>query len=463
MRRVLTQLALAACVALVVLMSTAGAASAKKPASLPVVDWTQMMSYDQMTKMLQDLHTAYPQTTSLFSIGHTWQERQLWCLELSAPIFSARWKTGVAMFGNIHGGEQQSGMSAAYTAWWLATQYGKDAKATKILRQYNVYIVPLINPDGYQRSFLVSTRTNMRPTDHNGIAGPFSDPRVDLNGDGVIAQLYQQTSGTPPDAGTIVTSSTAPTGVERLNGITQYEARDADGNGIFGDDDFGSNVDMNRNFDYLWNFHDVSVIPNLGANAWTSAGPDVASEPEVKAVQNFLITHKVAALSTLHTGEQSVLWPWCYSPQPTTDDAFMSSVAGNMVSAWSTTTGRPMYKMTSYNDYPTSAELIDWAWGRLHIHAYTQEVYTPNTRDATNDPTAFDWYYRPNPTDQWIYIGDFQGQHNIWFRNTGSAQMQGKPAIYQDKMVAGVKDSFVVMALSEPHGAGEIVPDWIVW
>src|SRR5665647_1736536 len=108
----------------------------------------------------------------------------------AAPIAAARTRTGVALFGNIHGGEQQGGMGAAYTAWWLATQYGRDAKATKILSRYNVYIVPLINPDGYNQSFISSTRQNMRPTDRNGIAGPFSDPYTDTNGDGIIAQLY---------------------------------------------------------------------------------------------------------------------------------------------------------------------------------------------------------------------------------------------------------------------------------
>ena len=455
MRRVLTVLALAMCIVLLGLMSTAGLASAAQP---PAVDWTQMLNYDQMSQMLQDLHAAYPTTTSLFSIGHSWQERQLWCLELSAPMSAAKNKTGVALFGNIHGGEQQGGMGAAYTAWWLATQYGKDATATKILSKYNVYIVPLINPDGYQRSFLVSTRQNMRPTDKNSTAGPFSDPRVDTNADGMIAQIYQQTTGTPPDVGTIVTGST-PAGVTRFLNTTVYESLgDADHNGVWADDDFGSTVDMNRNFDYLWNFHDVSVIPNLGANAWSSAGPNAASEPEVQAVQDFLISHPVAAETTLHTGEQSVLWPWCYSPDPTSDDAFMGTVSQEMAAAWSATTGRGMYTMTSYDDYPTSAELIDWAWGRLHIHSYTQEVY--QGYNASNPDT---WYQRTTPPDQWVYVGDWQGQHSIWFRNTGSAQLQGKAVPYQDKLVAGVKDSFVVMALSEPSGAGAIVPEWIVW
>ena len=86
---------------------------------------------------------------------------------------------------------------------------------------------------------------------------------------------------------------------------------------------------MNRNFDYLWNYQDVSTTPKLGANSWTSAGPTAASEPEVQSVQNFLNTHPVCLpRGGLHTGEQSVLWPWCWSPAPTSDDSFMGAIAG---------------------------------------------------------------------------------------------------------------------------------------
>jgi len=114
-----------------------------------------------------------------------------------------------------------------------------------------------------------------------------------------------------------------------------------------------------------------------------------------------------------------------------------------------------MYTMQSYDDYPTSAEVIDWAWGRLHIHAYTQEVYARGTG-------TYNWGDM-TPPDQWIYIGDWQGQQNIWFRNTGSAQLVGKAPLEQAKLVAGVKDSFVQMVFSEPSGAGSIVPSWIIW
>ena len=60
-------------------------------------------------------------------------------------------------------------------------------------------------------------------------------------------------------------------------------------------------------------------------------------------------------------------------------------------------------------------------------------------------------------------MGDWQGQHNIWFSNTASAQLLGHAVVDEDKLDAGVKDSFVVMALSEPSGSGACVPDWIQW
>jgi hypothetical protein len=477
MKQVFRWVGLASCVVLLAFVLLAGSAFAgpsSPNATPPAIDWTgspdnMHLTYDQMSQMLQDLNTQYPNITKLFSIGHSWQERQLWCLQLSAPIAAAGNKTAVAMFGNIHGGEQQSGQSAAYTAWYLATQYGKDPAVTKLLSKYNVYIVPLINPDGYDWSFYVSTRQNMRPTDKNGVGGPFSDPRADTNGDGFIAQIYQQNTGSPPEVGTIVTGNNPdPTNILAFHPATQptgtiYESMgDPDGNGLWADDSWGSTVDMNRNFDYLWNYHNVGVIPNLGANAWNSAGPDAASEPEVQAVQNFLKTHPVRALSTLHTGEQSVLWPWCYSPEPTTDDAFMQSVSEAMADVYTADTGRGMYTLRSYDDYPTAAELIDFGWGRLNIHSYTQEVYAGG--GSAPSPTSYRWGAAfPTPPDQWIYMGDWQGQTNIWFQNRGSDQMLGHTVPDEELLDQAIKDGFLVMANSEPSGLGPIVPDWILW
>ncbi len=51
--------------------------------------------------------------------------------------------------------------------------------------------------------------------------------------------------------------------------------------------------------------------------------------------------------------------------------------AKSMAQAFQDYTGRGFYSMSSNEDYPTAAELIDYAYGRYNIHAYTIEVYSP--------------------------------------------------------------------------------------
>ena len=98
------------------------------------------------------------------------------------------------------------------------------------------------------------------------------------------------------------------------------ESPDWDGNGIPGDDPRNSGIDMNRTFDYQWNRFDVDTVETgvVGANAYNRAGSSAATEPEVQAVQNFLLNNKIDALASLHTGIQSVLYPWCYRASPMT-------------------------------------------------------------------------------------------------------------------------------------------------
>ena len=44
-----------------------------------------------------------------------------------------------------------------------------------LLDAYTIYVIPVINPDGYEQSFVINTRPNLRPQDANGDNIPFSD------------------------------------------------------------------------------------------------------------------------------------------------------------------------------------------------------------------------------------------------------------------------------------------------
>ena len=319
------------------------------------MDWDSRHNYGDIEDLFSALADEYPDLTELYSIGTSWQERNLWCLEITNEDISNKNKTGIGVFANIHGGEQESAESAIYTAWWLLIN-SNDEAIQNILDNYIVYVVPLINPDGFCQSFVYNNRQNLRPTDNNGNNIPFSDPYTDINNDGWISRIYK---GTASDHGTLI----------------GWESPDWDGNGVLGDDNRSSNIDLNRTFDYQWNRYDIETYldnedlntPVIGANSWARAGSGSASEPEVRAVQNFLCVKPMDALVTLHTGEQSVLWPWCYRPydknNPEDEDIpFMAEVGTAMAQAFSETSGRQYYAMSSYNDYPTSAEMIDYAW-----------------------------------------------------------------------------------------------------
>jgi len=139
---------------------------------------------------MEAIAAQYPEISEMYEIGRTWQERSLWCVELTDETVAKEDKTGVAVFANIHGGERESASSAMYFMWWLALNSSEEYVAN-LLDKYVVYVIPVINPDGYEQSFVINTRQNLRPRDYNGDGVPFSDPYTDIDGDGYISYLFK--------------------------------------------------------------------------------------------------------------------------------------------------------------------------------------------------------------------------------------------------------------------------------
>ena len=436
------------------------------------IDWSIRYSYAELEKQLASINQAYPSITSLYPIGHSWQERALWCMELTDPSVDKEEKTGIAVLANIHGGERESAACAMYFAWWL-TENSSSEQVSDLLRRYDIYVVPVINPDGYEQSFVYNTRQNLRPVDANGDGVAFSDPYTDIDGDGFISVLYRGTADAQPDP------QSAP--------VFGMESPDWDGNGIPGDDPRNSGIDMNRTFDYQWNRFDVDTVETgvVGANAYNRAGSSAATEPEVQAVQNFLLNNKIDALASLHTGIQSVLYPWCYRAYDEAADSenilYMKEVAQKMAEVFQATTGRGFYSKSSYEDYPTSAELIDYAYGRLNIDAYTIEVY--NGGKSENGNIAACKWENDLPEASWTFydqdalsamgldpsmLRSQDGQplaenEGLWFYTSSRAKTVTGAPEDQQLMAEGCKDALLVMIESEPNGQGYTKPDYLNW
>lgn len=428
------------------------------------IDWNCRYTFAELESQLAKIAETYPDITELYSIGTSWQERDLWCMEITNKAVPAEEKTGIGVFANIHGGERESAASAMYTAWWL-TLCSADSYVKGLLDSYTIYVIPVINPDGYEQSFVVNTRPNLRPQDKNGDNIPFGDPYTDIDGDGFIATLYRGRADDTPS---------------RQLPVFGTESPDWDGNGVLGDDPRTSGIDMNRTFDYQWNRYDIETKDGqqIGNVNWATAGTAPATEPEIQALQRFLYEKEIDALASLHTGIQSVLYPWCYRAYDADnpDDAeipFMQETAAAMAQAFEDYTGRGFYSMSSNEDYPTAAELIDYAYGRYKIHAYTIEVYSPG-KSQSGDITECKWE-NTMPEAKWVFydrdairdtlgldpdaITDKDGvglaaDEGLWFYTSPTNQMVNRAPEEQDVMVRGCRDALLTMIESEPAGGG---------
>lgn len=440
------------------------------------VDFNKRFHYAELEDVYAALHEQAPDITEFYAIGSTWQERSMWCLEITNKSIPEDQKIGIGVFGPIHGEEPEAAISAMYTAWWMILNRDTDYMKA-MLDQYIIYVVPAINPDGYEQSFVYPNRSNLRPMDRNGDGVPFSDPYADIDGDGFIADIYSGTADKIPTE-KLSTDWTKP----ELNRFGM-ESPDWDGNHILGDDPRGSGIDMNRTFNYQWNRFDAETYaegatePKVGAVSWHVAGSDAATEPEVRAMQNFLAQKSINASVNLHTGMQAVFYPWCYKAYDPNDPAdaelgFMEGVAEQMRSKMEEVTGRGFYQLHSYDDYPTSAEMIDYAYGTFNIHAYTIEVYEGG---KTGDPADCRWE-NDLPEEKWVFysqddireklgldpttlVSAWDGSHlaaneGLWFHTTTSAQCVREAPEEQDIMVKAAKDAILIMIENEPHGEG---------
>lgn len=58
------------------------------------IDWNARYTFAELEAQLSQMAEQYPDITDLYSIGTTWQERDLWCLEITNEAIPAEEKQG---------------------------------------------------------------------------------------------------------------------------------------------------------------------------------------------------------------------------------------------------------------------------------------------------------------------------------------------------------------------------------
>ncbi|CAJ1065576.1 carboxypeptidase D isoform X3 [Xyrichtys novacula] len=110
-------------------------------------------NYIALTGRLRSLAASCPHIAALSSIGQSVEGRELWVMRITSdPNTDAPWKPKFKYVGNMHGDETVSRQVLMYLVEYLLTKYGEDPRITELVNTTDIYIMPSMNPDGFEKS-----------------------------------------------------------------------------------------------------------------------------------------------------------------------------------------------------------------------------------------------------------------------------------------------------------------------
>ncbi|XP_023315913.1 carboxypeptidase B-like [Trichogramma pretiosum] len=230
--------------------------------------------YNEVKEYLESLGQLYEGYVTTSSIGKSYEGRELLIVKFST---GGGRKPALLIDAGIHARE----WIAPTTALFAIKQLAENPSSRYIFQNVDLYIIPMINPDGYEY------------THHNE-----------------TTRLWRKTRSKLP-----------------------------------GSDCFG--VDANRNFDFNWLGAGTSSVPCSN----TYAGPYAFSEPETRALRDFVLAHKndIKAYLSLHSFGQYMLHPWGYTSDLPVNEPTLKCVAEKAAKALQEVNGTPYQIGSSTN------------------------------------------------------------------------------------------------------------------
>ncbi len=132
-------------------------------------------TYTEVGAATKAVAAAHPDITKRFSIGKSYQSRQLWAMKISDNVGIDEAEPEVLYDGGTHGDEHMGVELALKIMRWLTDGYGTDDRITKIVDSREIWIVFLVNPDGAERDIANGRfnrwRKNRQPTPGSSYIG----------------------------------------------------------------------------------------------------------------------------------------------------------------------------------------------------------------------------------------------------------------------------------------------------
>ncbi|EFN82672.1 Carboxypeptidase D [Harpegnathos saltator] len=114
---------------------------------------TSYTHYDELQQLLHSLADKYPHLARVFSIGKSVEGRDLLVLEISENVnHRSPGEPMVKYVANMHGDEAVGRQLLIILGQYLLNEYGKDERISQLVNRTDIYLMPSMNPDGFEKS-----------------------------------------------------------------------------------------------------------------------------------------------------------------------------------------------------------------------------------------------------------------------------------------------------------------------
>jgi murein tripeptide amidase MpaA len=359
---------------------------------MPTIAFDRFYRYAELTELLHAFVREYPNLFSIEAIGKSYEGRDIWVLTATnTKTGPASDKPAFWVDGNIHATELAASAANLYFLHTLATQYGKDADVTRVLDTRAFYICPRINPDGAEWALAdkpkwIRSSTRPYPFDEEDHAGLTIE---DVDGDGRILQMRVEDpnglwTAHPDEPRLLVRRDPAATGGTYYRVLPEGRLANYDGftlpvkNPVQG-------LDLNRNFPGSWR----QEFEQDGA------GPYPTSEPEVRAVVDFITRHpNLTGATTFHTWSGVLLRPFdnMADDEMPAEDLWVYQAIGKKGTELTGYPAISVFHEFRYHPKSVIGGTFDWAYEHLGLFAWVVEIWSPMREAGLRDYKYIDWF-----------------------------------------------------------------------
>ncbi len=132
-------------------------------------------SHTEIGQFLSDTVADHGSICQLYDLGSSVQGRELWALRISDNVPAEEDEPEFKYISTMHGNEIVGNEMCLYLIDHLTDNYGVDPDITHLVDEMDIWIMPLMNPDGYMAG--TRTRRNANGVDLNrDFPDPYTSP-----------------------------------------------------------------------------------------------------------------------------------------------------------------------------------------------------------------------------------------------------------------------------------------------